>query len=191
MIAAYLATCLTGAVSAFLPVTPIEPYLIAVAATTGYHPMMLGIAAALGQTAGKTVFFLGARGALRSTRFRRWAGAAARRLHWKRPVPATTSPGEPVDPMPPRPASTRAGRVKDLFKPIGVAAKRLLALLDRPVLTVPILFLSAVTGMPPLLATSIYTAHTRISTPAFVVVCLLGRSIRFAAIAYAPHLIMG
>ncbi|MCH7229574.1 hypothetical protein L0U85_01660 [Glycomyces sp. L485] len=191
MIAAYLLTCLTGLVSAFLPVTPVEPYLIGLAATTGHGPVGLGIAAALGQTAGKTVFFLGTRGALRSTRLRQWAHAAGRRRHREPAGRIEDSSGEPQDPVSTRSRTAAGARWRGLAEPIGAAAGKLTALLDRPALTVPILFLSAVTGLPPLLATCIYTAYTRISAPAFVLVCLLGRSIRFIAVALAPHLLMG
>lgn len=62
MIAVLLATLAVGAVSAVSPVTPVEPYLVALTATTSYHPLPLGIAAALGQTGPKVAMFLAARG---------------------------------------------------------------------------------------------------------------------------------
>lgn len=61
-----LAAALVGLVSAFVPVTPAEPYLIAAAASGHGHPVVLGIAAALGQTTGKLGIFLVSRGAVRS-----------------------------------------------------------------------------------------------------------------------------
>jgi membrane protein YqaA with SNARE-associated domain len=63
---AVLAAAAVGFLSAFLPFTPAEPYLIAAAATTSAAPVALGIAAAAGQTAGKVLIFLGTRGAIRS-----------------------------------------------------------------------------------------------------------------------------
>ena len=63
---AVLAAAAVGLLSAFLPFTPVEPYLIAAVATTGAAPVALGLAAAAGQTAGKVLIFLGARGAIRS-----------------------------------------------------------------------------------------------------------------------------
>ncbi|HET6482115.1 MAG TPA: VTT domain-containing protein [Actinoplanes sp.] len=68
---AVLAAATVGLLSAFLPFTPAEPYLIAAVATTGTPPVALGVAAAVGQTAGKVLIFLGARGAIRSTWLRR------------------------------------------------------------------------------------------------------------------------
>ncbi|THV27234.1 hypothetical protein [Glycomyces paridis] len=180
MIAAYLATCLTGLVSAFLPVTPVEPYLVGLVAATGYGALGLGVAAAVGQTAGKTVIFLGARGAFRSERLRAWIAKATRHREKNAVAAGGAAP-------PDRPVRRRAARV---LKPVGAAARRLTVLLDRPALVVPILFLSAMTGLPPLLATSVYIAGTRISTPVFAVVCLAGRSVRFVAIAYAPQLFL-
>lgn len=180
MIVALLLTCLTGLVSAFLPVTPIEPYLIALVAATGYGAVGLGIAAAVGQTAGKTVIFLGARGALRSARLREWVEKVEKRRA-ERKARAIEKGRE-------------AGRVRrwvrGLGRPIGVAGRKLTAALARPALTLPILFVSSLTGLPPLLATSVYIAGTRISTTLFVLVCFAGRAGRFIAIAYAPQLFL-
>ncbi|THV40672.1 hypothetical protein [Glycomyces buryatensis] len=193
MIAVYLTTCFIATFSAFVPVTAIEPYVVGVAATTGCSPVGLGLAAAIGQTAGKTTVFLGARGALRSARLRRWVGAAKARVGRRRGEVADRArlgqghpepdAGADLDQVPDRRAEGRTG-------PFRAAAKRLTEQLDRPVLTAPILFLSAVFGIPPLLATCVYTANTRISVSMFVVVCLAGRSIRFIALAYAPYLIL-
>jgi uncharacterized membrane protein YdjX (TVP38/TMEM64 family) len=179
LIAAHLSTCLTALLSAFFPITPVEPYLVGLAAATGYGPVGLGIAAAVGQTIGKTVIFLGARGLLRSERVRRLAAIAAG--HGERD-------GEVTEPDPP--AGFR-GRLRGLAGPTRAAAARLTALLERPALTVPILFLSATTGLPPLLATSVCVAGTRVSVPLFAGVCLLGRSVRFIALAYAPQFLLG
>lgn len=216
MIAAYLSTCLTALVSAFFPVTPVEPYLLGLVAATGYGPVGLGIAAAFGQTIGKTVIFLGARGVIRSERLHRLTIFVFRRKRVRaaspEPVGASTPgrseaspPGADDASSPPSPkgppSRLRQGlrrvagpvrrRARRLAGPVKAAATKLTDLLERPALTVPILFLSAVTGIPPLIATSVYIAGTRISTPVFAVVCLVGRSVRFIAIAYAPQLILG
>lgn len=76
---AVLAALAVGFLSAFLPFTPAEPYLIAAVATTGAPPVALGLAAATGQTAGKVLIFLAARGAIRSA----WL---QRRLTKRRPA---------------------------------------------------------------------------------------------------------
>lgn len=174
MIAAYVSTCLTALLSAFVPVTPIEPYLVGLVAATGYGPLGLGIAAAVGQTIGKTLIFLGARGVFRSERVRTLVSAASRHRERNRTAGSTAL----------------RERARPLVRPAKAAAAKLTVLLERPASTVPMLFLSAVIGVPPLLATSICVAGTRINTPAFAAVCLVGRSVRFVALAYAPYLIL-
>jgi hypothetical protein len=52
-----------------------------------------------------------------------------------------------------------------------------------------VLLVSAVTGFPPLLATSIYLDRTPMRALVFAVICLLGRTTRFITIALAPHLV--
>ena len=242
MIGVCIATFFTGLVSAFFPVTPIEPYLLGVAAATGFHPFWLGIAGALGQTVGKSAIFMGARGAIRSTRLRGWAEAAGRHRERRRAdragceaaegehsragtaesaasnreqrtgsaefataegerlaagtVGCVTEDGERLRTKSGTRERLRTGarireRLRRFFGPIARTGRKLLSNLDRPSLTVPILLLSAVTGLPPLLATSIYAGGTRINPLVFVVVCFTGRSIRFIAIAYAPYLFIG
>lgn len=179
MIAVYATTLLVGGVSAVLPILPIEPYLLGVVATTSANPILCGLAAGLGQTAGKTMLFLSARGLLRSRTVARWR------------VRVTAGPEHHTGPLAdPNPGATRASKAALRGRIAGVG-RRLLDLLDRPRLSVPLVFLSAVTGVPPLLATSVYAARTRITAPTFTLVCLLGRSLRFAAVAGAPHLFGG
>lgn len=150
-----------AALSAFVPVTPVEPYLVALAA--GGQPMVaVGIAAAAGQTAGKLVIFLATRATLRSGTVRGWAARIGARY-------SRRSPAEP-------------GRLR-------VRLRRLTALLDRPTLVVPTVLLSAVTGVPPLLAVSVHAARTRVSASAFALCCLTGRALRFLAIASLPTLL--
>lgn len=166
MIAVLLATLLVGAVSAFLPVTPVEPYLIAVVATTGDPPWPLGIAAGIGQTIGKLLIFLTARGALRSAWLRR----------------RTTSPEGRGRPRKPMASATRPGTIRRW-------AAGSVSRLDRPRQATSVVFVSSVTGLPPLLLTSVYAARTSMSVVAFGVTCLVGRSIRFSVVASAPDLL--
>ncbi|MET7668028.1 hypothetical protein [Micromonospora luteifusca] len=163
MIAA-LAAAAVGLLSAFLPFTPAEPYLIAAVATTGAPPLALGVAAAAGQTAGKILIFLGARGAIRSA----WL---QRRLS-RRP---STAPGRP-------------GRLGLLLARPKAAGARLVEVLERPRQATGMLLVSAVTGFPPLLAASVYLGRTPMRPVAFAATCLLGRAIRFVTVALAPQL---
>jgi membrane protein YqaA with SNARE-associated domain len=186
-----------------VPVVPIEAYLVAVITTTGTDPVALGIAAGLGQTAGKLLTFLAARGVIRSSRLRRWLGR-----HTGRPGSGS------ADGSPPRRTWARTGRrfavarermaaalscavppalrrwSRAAARSAGAASKRLIILLDRPVVAAPTVFLSPLVGMPPLLVTSVYAAGTRMSAATFGAICLVGRSIRFIAIAFLPQLVM-
>ncbi|WP_205325981.1 hypothetical protein [Glycomyces sp. YM15] len=218
MIPACLSAALTAFVSAFFPITPVEPYLVALAAATGYSPIALGVAAAVGQTIGKTTLFLGARGAIRSTRLRQWLEAAKRRRGRQRaarcaeaavaPTAAVEAPANPAAESGAGRTAAESGTARTAvdtdtaagpavrgrrtgpFAALVATGRRLLTLLDRPALAAPVLLLSATTGFPPLMATSICAAGTRINLPLFVAACLIGRSVRFIAIAYAPQLVL-
>lgn len=65
-------TVLLGFVVAMVPVFPIEPYVIAMAAATHGWAILIGIAAGLGQAAGKTVVLLGTRGAFKAAWIQRF-----------------------------------------------------------------------------------------------------------------------
>jgi membrane protein YqaA with SNARE-associated domain len=158
---AVLAAAAVGLLSAFLPFLPAEPYLITAVATTGAPPVALGAAAAAGQTAGKVLIFLGARGAIRSPWLRDRLG---------RRTPAV---------------SPRLGPM--LARPRAAGA-RLVQVLERPRHATAMLLVSAVTGVPPLLAASVYLGRTRMRPAVFAATCLLGRTIRFATIAVVPRL---
>ncbi|MBQ1039232.1 hypothetical protein [Micromonospora sp. C81] len=160
---AVLAAAAVGLLSAFLPFTPAEPYLIAAVATTGAPSVALGVAAAAGQTAGKVLIFLAARGAIHSS----WLqGRLSRR------TPAVREP---------------AGRLATMLARPKAAGARLVEVMERPRQATGMLLVSAITGFPPLLAVSVYLGRTPMSSTAFAVTCLLGRTIRFVTIALAPH----
>jgi hypothetical protein len=158
---AVLAAATVGLLSAFLPFTPAEPYLIAAVGTTGAPPLALGVAAGIGQTVGKVLLFLGARGVIRSP----WLHNRISR----RPAPGRRLTAALVRPK--------------------AAGARLVAVLDRPRPATGVLLISAITGFPPLLATSVYLGRTPMRAIAFAATCLVGRTIRFTTIALAPHLV--
>jgi membrane protein YqaA with SNARE-associated domain len=200
MIPALLATVAVGFASAFIPAIPIEPYVVGLVATTDQHPVPVGLAAAVGQTAGKLLIFLAVRGLIRAPWIKRWTSRRA---------PAAPLDEADVGVSPPRVQSKAVGvsppRVQS--KAVGVSpprvqskaarrtfrtwTARLVALLDRPGLQAPIVLLSAAVGIPPLLLVSAYAGRTRMTTGLFAAVCLTGRSIRFVVLAYAPQLIIG
>jgi membrane protein YqaA with SNARE-associated domain len=157
---ALLSALAVAAVSAFVPVTPVEPYLVALAAG-GQPAVPVGVAAAVGQTAGKVLIFLATRAAVRSDRMRRWATRISRRYARSADADAFKAAG----------AAERPGRMR-----------RWLRLLDRPALVTPVVFVSAVTGVPPLLAVAVHAARTPVSGPVFAGCCLAGRTVRFVAV---------
>ncbi|MET7966356.1 hypothetical protein [Micromonospora sp. NPDC005305] len=59
---------------------------------------------------------------------------------------------------------------------------------DRPWPAAALLAVSATTGLPPLLATSVYFGTTTMRPVVFTGICLAGRAVRFVAVAYAPGL---
>jgi membrane protein YqaA with SNARE-associated domain len=203
VIKAWVTTMLVATVSAFLPAVPIEPYLLGAVAATGHSGLLLGIAAGVGQTVGKVLIFSGTRGTLRSAALRRWIDRHAARFRDKAPAGAPDGPvsGGPAGEGPvsggragegpvsggPVPVSPRRRR-----RTVGPTLKRwqeaLMAALRHPTLAVPVLLLSAVTGVPPLLLVVFYAAGTKMPAGLFAAVCLVGRSARFIAIASVPHL---
>ncbi|GIF49577.1 SNARE associated Golgi protein [Asanoa ferruginea] len=153
----YLTVALVGFASAFQPFLPAEAYLVGVTATTGAVPVLVGLAAAAGQTVGKVVVFLASRGLVR------WS--FVRRLIDRPPSP----------------------------KPPSALRRRMTALvarLDEPRWSAAMLLLSAVVGIPPLIATTIYAARTPMRLPVFAALTFAGRSVRFVILALAPALVM-
>ena len=203
MIATIVTTAAVAAASAFVPAIPIEAYLVAVVTTTGTDPVALGIAAGLGQTAGKLLTFLAARGVIRSSRLRRWlarrpgrpgsgsADGSPLRRTWARTRRRLAVARERMAAALRRVVPPALGRwSRAAARSASAASKRLIVLMDRPVIAAPTVFLSALVGMPPLLVTSVYAAGTHMSAATFGAICLAGRSIRFIAIALVPQLVM-
>ncbi|WFE21959.1 hypothetical protein O7621_00800 [Solwaraspora sp. WMMD937] len=205
MIAVLLATVAVGALSAVSPVTPIEPYLIALTATTSHQPVALGVAAAFGQTAAKLAMFLASRGVIRSPWLRRWLD--------KRTAPkaAATASAVAADGTTAADPTTADGRSRALWLrrigpaigdrlPQGLRSRlsgwagwvaREHRRLYEPAFVVPTLFASSVIGVPPLLVTTVVAGGTRMPASVFTVVCFVGRSIRFVALAMVPSWFIG
>lgn len=162
-----------GVVSALLPLVPIEVYVLGVAATTTGPWALIAGAAALGQAVGKCLIFTASRRAGSSPavagRWQRWT--ARRRAAAQREV---VGDGPIVHRSNPLTALSR--RMWD-----GLRRSRISAL--------GVLAASAVAGIPPLLATSVLAAATRIRLLEFAGVCLIGRFLRFTAVVLAPDLV--
>lgn len=202
MIEAGIATFLMAFASAFIPAVPVEPYLIGAATVTGQGALLLGVTAGAGQTTGKALMLLGLRGTLRSTRLRRWLERHTARFA-PEPEPAaaaaTTVAVAPSGPglgaaepaaVPPR-VTVRTILRRSITAVVAVTRRwnnRLITLLDRPFVAVPVVLLSAAVGLPPLLLVVFCISSTRMSVTMFAVTCFVGRTTRFAAVSVLPDL---
>ncbi|MGH3910302.1 MAG: VTT domain-containing protein, partial [Pseudonocardiaceae bacterium] len=124
---------------------------------------LVGLTAAVGQLAGKLVFYYAGRGSLRLPA-RLWSMHRLSRLR-------RTS-----DPARRGRWSARLDRLQETCR-------------DRPVWTAGVLVTAAVVGLPPFAATSFVAGVARISLGMFVVTGLVGRFVRFSAIAVSPGLL--
>jgi membrane protein YqaA with SNARE-associated domain len=169
-----------GAVSAVTPFLPVEAYVIGLAVTRSPGVAVAGaLAAAVGQTAGKVVLFYTARGASTSRWLQRLRDRGAKEA-------AEITAAEEAGEEPP------GGPVRRALRPVGRWLKRANAvgieLLSGRWGPGVVLFSGAV-GIPPLLAIAFYAGTSKMNIRAFVIACLLGRSIRFVVLALVPDLL--
>jgi membrane protein YqaA with SNARE-associated domain len=162
-----LAALLVGIVSAFLPLLPVEPYVVGAAAINRETALPVALAAGVGQTIGKSLIFLAARGSLRADWLRGWVE--------RRRAAQAVKQAEPAGP--PR-------RFARLIRWLKAPT----ALLKRETVAVPVILLSAVVGIPPLLITTFYVAAANTRLVVFMASCLVGRCTRFVALALLPGL---
>lgn len=151
-----------GMLSAIVPVINAEAYVVASQVTAVAGAVPVAIGVAVGQTAGKVTMFYGVR--------------LGREL--------------------PRVAAKRAARQAE---PAGPRLRRWRAFLDRllqlvgdPRWGLPITFLAAAFGIPPLYAVALLAGATTMNGVAFTLVVLSGRVLRFVLLAsgvdWAVHL---
>lgn len=180
---ALLATVGVGAVSALVPVVNLEAYLGGLA-LLGAHPSWwqvaaISAAAALGQMAGKTLFFLAGRGVLTlPDRLRRETADAGQQTGAAVAVAGSGS-GEPTA------TATATATLAPPSQRSRVRA-RLAAwqsqLERRPWLAAGLLLVSASTGVPPFAVLSVTAGAAGVGLPTFLVTGFLGRWARFAVI---------
>jgi len=168
-----------GAVSAVTPFLPVEAYVIGLAVTHSPTVAVAGaVAAAIGQTVGKVVLFSTARGAATSRWSQKLRDRGAREA-------AEIAAAEEAGEAPP------GGPVKRALRPVGRWLKRANALGIRLLSGrwgPGVVLLSGSVGIPPLLAIAFYAGTSKMSLRAFIVTCLLGRTIRFVVLALVPDL---
>lgn len=155
--------------SALLPLMSIEIFLIGlVTQEPGLPCLLLGAVIAVGQVAGKLVYYLAARGSIHLPAF----------LHRK--------------PSADRPPSARRERWDRRTKRFRVWLDLLKEKCHRhPHWMFGTYSLSSVVGLPPFMATTVLAGLVRMRLSAFVSAGLLGRFVRFSVLAASPALFAG
>jgi membrane protein YqaA with SNARE-associated domain len=165
MLGTLMMTAAVAAGSALLPLISVEVFVIGLMALHPALPVLaIGAAAGIGQLLGKTPYFLAARG---SIRLPRW-------VHRERPL------------------SQRRHRMQLLRKRLrsvvdGVRER----CLRHPKWLMGSYAVSSVTGLPPLLTTTVLAGVGRMPVAVFLTTGILGRTIRFTLLAAAPALLAG
>jgi membrane protein YqaA with SNARE-associated domain len=155
-----LAAVAYGALSAVMPVFNSEAYVLGVTVTGVLDPVPAALGVAAGHTVGKVAL-------LWSIRHR--PGRTVRR-----------SAPEPVQ------VDTRLGRTRQRLRRTG---SRMLALVGDARYGLPVTFVAATVGVPPLYAVTLIAGASRIAIPAFAATVFVGRVIRFVTIALGVSLI--
>jgi membrane protein YqaA with SNARE-associated domain len=152
-IAALLTSIGFGAVSAVLPVANAEAYVIACQMSSVAGMLPIAAGVGVGQTIGKLLLFLGVR---RGKQFKFVR-------HQREKIRVAT-----------------VGPVRQQFRSV---IGTLLRLVGTARWGLPIVFLAAVVGFPPLYAVALLAGATRMSIVRFGVVVLVGRVTRFVLVA--------
>jgi len=152
--------------SALLPLISIEIFLVGLVMQQPDIPWLaLGAVIAIGQVAGKLIYYWGAKGSLRLPGF----------LHRS-----------------PKPPSERRHRMAMRTKRIRGWVERLTDRCHRhPRWMFGTYGVSSVVGVPPFMATSVLAGMARMKLSAFVSAGLLGRFVRFSLLAASPALFAG
>ena len=153
-VAALLTSVGFGTLSAVVPVANAEAYVAANQLVHAAGPLAVVIGVALGQTLGKVLLFYGVRRG-KNAPFVRHRRAALR-----------------AHPVGPARARFRA------------AVRALLDLVGQKRWGLPITFVAAVVGLPPLYAVALLAGATRMRLVYFGGVVLVGRLLRFVLVAY-------
>jgi membrane protein YqaA with SNARE-associated domain len=152
--------------SALLPLISIEIFLIGLVTQQPDIPWLaLGGVIAIGQVAGKLIYYFAAKGSVRLPTF----------LHRK-----------------PKPITPRRHRMALRTKRLRAWVERLTERCHRhPRWMVGTYSVSSVVGVPPFMATSVLAGMARMRLSAFVSAGLLGRFVRFSLLAASPAIFAG
>lgn len=152
--------------SAIIPLISVEVFVIGlVASKPSTHWLAIGAVVAVGQVAGKLLYFLAARGSIELPRFlrdrpRREKPSSPRRKRWRL-------------------------RTKSLRATLNSLRERCH---QHPHWMISTYATSAVIGLPPFMATSVLAGLVKMRLSTFIAVGLLGRWTRFSALAASPAL---
>ena len=154
--------------SALLPLLSIEIFLVGLAVQEPHIPWLaLGAVVAVGQVGGKLLYYYAAKGQLHLPRWihrrREPKPLTARKVRWQ----------------------LRTKRMRGWIESLREKCHR------HPRWMVGTYGLSSVLGLPPFMATSVLAGMVRMSVSAFVGAGLVGRFIRFSAVAASPALFAG
>ena len=165
MIGTVALTAGVAAGSALLPLVSVEVFVLGLMAVHPALPVLaIGAAAGVGQLLGKTPYFLAARGSIRLPRV----------MRRERPLSAGRF--------------RRQLLVKRLRSIVDGVRERCLR---HPRWLFGSYAVSSVTGLPPLLATTVLAGVGRMPVAVFLATGILGRTIRFTLLAAAPALLTG
>lgn len=148
---------------AVAPVFSVEVFVISLASTTAIPWLLIGATVATGQVAGKTVYYLGARGSIRLP------APLHRRLHKQRAPSALRSRWH-----------ARNARIRGWIDGLRERCQR------HPYWLNGTYGVSSVIGLPPFMATSVLAGLMRMRPGVFITTGIVGRFIRFSALAAAP-----
>lgn len=150
---------------AVAPVFSVELFVISLASTTAIPWLLIGASVATGQIAGKTVYYLGARGSIQlpaplHRRLHRQRESSALRIRWQ----------------------AKSARIRGWVEGLRERCQR------HPYWLNGTYGVSAIIGLPPFMATSVLAGLMRMRLGVFLTTGIVGRFIRFSALAAAPAL---
>jgi len=154
-VGAWLGSVGFGVVSAIVPIANAETYVVAAQVATA-AALPLAVAVGIGQGVGKTLLFLGVRRG--------------------KDLPQLRSHRSGRPPGAGRPPSTVRRQTR-------LVVARLLALVGTKRWGLPIVFLAASLGLPPVYAVSLLAGATTMALPWFFLTVVVGRVIRFVLLA--------
>lgn len=151
---------------ALAPVFSVEVLVVTLASTTSIPWVLLGAAVAVGEVAGKSLYYLAARGTIRlpapmHNRLQRQHSPGARRRQWR----------------------AGSNRVR------GWIHKMRERCIRHPYWLGSTCGISAAIGLPPFMATTVLAGMMRMRLSVFLTTGLAGRFVRFSALAAAPALV--